>query len=414
MSIRHLWLLVHRYVGLAMASFLVLVGLTGSLLAFSIEINHLVSPRFYAKPQPGAARLGFATFIDRAEALVPQEQVYWIQIPSDPNQIDVRFSLRRNTATGKPYPLAVEDLYLNPWTGQELGRRKPGEPYPTAFMDKVRKLHEELFLGNFGFRFMGVIALIWTIDCFIGFYLTLPAALQRFWPRWQQAWLVKWRASAARVNFDLHRASGLWLWPMLFVFAWSSVMFNLPEVYNGVSRAVFHYQWPPADAEMPMQGTGNERPPRLDLQAALSTAQRLMAEQAAIHHFSVMEPEVFAYQFDSRTYFYNVHSSRDIWHSQDSWTTIDFDGDTGALRKLFIPTGEHAGRTVALWLVYLHECWFGLPYRIFVCVLGLVIAMLSYTGVYIWWKKRRGRVLAAQKQKASFSTSVVQPNEASR
>lgn len=30
----------------------------------------------------------------------------------------------------------------------------------------------------------------------------------------------------------------------------------------------------------------------------------------------------------------------------------------------------------------------GLPYRIFVYALGLVIAMLSVTGVYIWWKKR--------------------------
>ena len=35
---------------------------------------------------------------------------------------------------------------------------------------------------------------------------------------------------------------------------------------------------------------------------------------------------------------------------------------------------------------------FGLPYRIFVCVLGLVITMLSVTGVYIWWKKRCARI----------------------
>ena len=30
-------------------------------------------------------------------------------------------------------------------------------------------------------------------------------------------------AASYRVNFDLHRAGGLWLWPLLFVFAWSSV-----------------------------------------------------------------------------------------------------------------------------------------------------------------------------------------------
>jgi uncharacterized iron-regulated membrane protein len=31
----------------------------------------------------------------------------------------------------------------------------------------------------------------------------------------------------------------------------------------------------------------------------------------------------------------------------------------------------------------------GLPYKIFVCVLGLVIVMLAVTGVLIWLKKRR-------------------------
>jgi uncharacterized iron-regulated membrane protein len=35
---------------------------------------------------------------------------------------------------------------------------------------------------------------------------------------------------------------------------------------------------------------------------------------------------------------------------------------------------------------------FGLPYKIFVSLLGLCIAMLSATGVYIWWKKRYSRL----------------------
>jgi uncharacterized iron-regulated membrane protein len=34
---------------------------------------------------------------------------------------------------------------------------------------------------------------------------------------------------------------------------------------------------------------------------------------------------------------------------------------------------------------------FGLPYRLLVLVMGLVIAVLSITGVVIWWRKRRGR-----------------------
>jgi uncharacterized iron-regulated membrane protein len=38
--------------------------------------------------------------------------------------------------------------------------------------------------------------------------------------------------------------------------------------------------------------------------------------------------------------------------------------------------------------LHMANVW-GLPYKIFVCVLGLVIVMLSATGVLIWWKKRR-------------------------
>jgi len=34
---------------------------------------------------------------------------------------------------------------------------------------------------------------------------------------------------------------------------------------------------------------------------------------------------------------------------------------------------------------------FGMPYRLLVCALGLVIVALSVTGIYIWWKKRAAR-----------------------
>ena len=46
---------------------------------------------------------------------------------------------------------------------------------------------------------------------------------------------------------------------------------------------------------------------------------------------------------------------------------------------------------------------FGLPYRIFVCILGLVITMLSLTGVYIWWKKRVARAKQSARLTAQAS-----------
>ncbi len=86
-----------------------------------------------------------------------------------------------------------------------------------------------------------------------------------------------------------------------------------------------------------------------------------------------------------------MHSSRDIGDKYGS-TSIYFDAWSGALTKIDVPTGQRAGNTLTTWLVELHMAnLFGLPYKIFVAALGLVIAILSATGVYIWWKKRAAR-----------------------
>jgi uncharacterized iron-regulated membrane protein len=393
---RHFFIWLHRWVGLAMAAFLILVGLTGSVIAFRSEIDQLVSPRFFAKPQPGVARLDFATLIDRAEALYPNGRVNYIY--AAPRQIVMGLGPRTNPATGKPYDLGFQMLFLNPWTGEELARLKMGERGQAWLTNPIVTLHASLYMGDKGMWVLGVVALLWTIDCFVAFYLTLPATIGRFWQRWKLAWQVKWRASAFRVNFDLHRASGLWLWPALLVFAVSSVMFNLPKVYHGVADRFLEYH-EPFPERMEMSPVHDNHPPRIDFRMGLKTAQHLMAEQAAKHGFTVSsQPTVFDYDDYARKYFYNVASSRDIYSASESFTTLNFNADTGALISLHIPTGEYAGNTVEDWLLGLHMVWvFGLPYRIFVCVLGLVIALLSYTGIYIWWKKRKGRKLAASR-----------------
>jgi uncharacterized iron-regulated membrane protein len=79
-----------------------------------------------------------------------------------------------------------------------------------------------------------------------------------------------------------------------------------------------------------------------------------------------------------------------------------FDAYDGELVTLSMPTGRRSGDTVTSWLAALHMARvFGLPYRIFVCVLGVAVATLSVTGVYIWWKKRTARLHRASGAAAS-------------
>ena len=53
---------------------------------------------------------------------------------------------------------------------------------------------------------------------------------------------MKWKANSFRVNFDLHRAGSLWFWPLLFMFARSSVRFELLPVYEKVMHTAFSYE----------------------------------------------------------------------------------------------------------------------------------------------------------------------------
>jgi uncharacterized iron-regulated membrane protein len=482
---RHFWVLIHRYVGLTMALFLIVAGLTGSILAFYDELDDWLNPEssrghtrisVHSKPLFDAFEL-----CGHALMLVPHARITTIELEVKPDEAyTVYLEPSIDPATRQPYPLDFDTLKLNPYTGTEVARSKTsggagGEfEFPLTrknILAFIYALHFNLALGETGILVFGIVALIWTFDCFVGFYLTLPPrgkqsfslienavkALSRvpaghkgeglgddcmdaggratqgafaegklkgsyfsepphpslsvassisanalppslavvpkgrrgrtFWQRWKPAWLIKRSASALRVNFDLHRAFGLWTWIMLFIFAWSSVMFNLPQVYNPVMGVLF--KTPPEQSPQPVLPETRPVSPA-DFRKAHAIGKRLMAEQAKLHRFTVKREAWVQYDGETGLFSYIVNSDRDV-SGQWVQTSVSFDASTGKLAQLgSLPTGEYSGLTVQYWLWTLHmaRIW-GLPYKLFVCFMGLVITMLSITGIYIWLKKHR-------------------------
>ncbi|MGC2166378.1 MAG: PepSY-associated TM helix domain-containing protein, partial [Gallionella sp.] len=277
-------------------------------------------------------------------------------------------------------------------------------------MDVIYMLHVKLALGTFGHWTLGIVAVLWTLDCFVGFYLTLPVRKlsntvikPKFSPRknrlvrWLPAWLVTWRGQAYRINFKLHTAAGLWTWVMLLVFAWSSVYFLLgTQVYQPVMK-MFGMR-PMLEEFYAMPSLPQPRlSPALSWREAAATGERLAAERAPIEGFIPGRALNLQYEEDSGLFIYTMASSRGL--ADDSLgTIICFDGDSGALWKVFHLTGQDAGTTFTAWIALLHtaKIW-GMPFRIFVCVMGLVVVMLSITGVYIWFKKWKARRSSKEK-----------------
>ncbi|WP_292532695.1 PepSY domain-containing protein [Methylocystis sp.] len=390
---RCLFVWLHRWVGLLLAAFLVVIGLTGSLLAFNVELQRVFAPQLFATPRPGVAQLDLVTLMERAAPLIPHARVRGAtQFESD--QAAIAFQPETDPATGKPYRLGFTDFFIDPWTGAELGRRNNADLSEglVNVMPFVFQLHSKLLIKGGGKLFLGILAIIWTLDCFVGFYLTLPVASSAFWRKWRVAWGIKRRAGAYRLNFDLHRAGGLWLWPMLLVFAWSGVMFNLRPAYDWAMGKLMDHGSVIDELKDIMHRPANPAP-ALGWRRALEVGERLMTEQAAQRGLTAEPPALFSYQERGGLYVYGARTSL---HFPDGSHTkpalLMFDGDTGALIKFMSPAPERFGDLFDGWLPALHMAHvFGLPYKIFVSAFGLALAMLSATGVYIWWKKRKAR-----------------------
>jgi uncharacterized iron-regulated membrane protein len=414
---RHFWVLAHRYAGLYMAFFLMVAGLTGSVLAFYHELDGWLNPESHHVSVQNQPMLDGFTLREKALALEPHAQINLIGFNRKPGQVYEAFVTPvTDPATNKPYELGHNTIRLNPYNGEliEFGKDEGFWPLNRRnILPFIYSLHYSLALGEVGVWLFGIAALIWTMDCFVGFYLTLPAGRRPplpspltegegiihrgFWSRWAIAWKIKWPASTYRINFDLHRAGGLWTWVMLFVFAWSSVCFNLrAQVYQPMMSVLFDL---PDLSNFPVANLPKPRPDSgIDWRTAQAIGQRLMSEQVQLHDFQVIGEEALMYQPAQGVFGYIVKSDRDI-NDENGSTVVYFDGNSGAFVSLLTPSGQNAGLTLTMWLVTLHmaNIW-GLTFQIFICLMGLVVAMLSITGVYIWLKKRRARCLSKERK----------------
>lgn len=388
-----LWL--HRYVGLVLALFLVIAGLTGSALAYNDELEAWLSPQLFvaAPPHTHAQRIDPVLLHAQVAARYPEALVLRIPLEVDANR-SVLFALR--ALPGKGNPLAQDQVFVDPYTGRILGERLWGDIGQGVknLMPFIYRLHYSLALGPLGTLLFGIVALLWTLDCFVGAWLTFPRRasgkpwLARWWPAWQLR-----GGSAYKVSFNLHRAGGLWTWAMLFVLAWSSVGFNLPQVYEPVTRTLLAHQ--PGMEAIPKLARPNLQP-ALDWAHALPQARLLMAQQASDRGFVVAAEKSLLYDPQRGVYRYDVRSSHDI-RDHGGHTRMLIDGNSGALRGLWLPTGAAAGDTVTTWINTLHmSAMWGWPLQLLVFLLGLVVAMLSVTGVLIWLKKRRALRLHKQ------------------
>ena len=400
---------LHRYVGLSLTAFLVVVGLTGSVIAFFKPLDLAVNPDLL-RVAPSGPPLSMLALRERLEAEDPRAHVYYLHFPEQPDHSASFYAEGAiDPATGEPFALDYDEVFADPYRGTTLGRRHWGNFSLDRknLVTQVYFLHYSLVLPEaLGEGFMGFVALAWVIDCFVGLYLTLPGvqgirtdegreieapspdSKRGFLTRWAPAWKVKVGVGRHRVVYDLHRALSLWVFTVLLVFAVSGFAFNLPRAYAALMRRVTQYDDVQVRPELPKPVAR----PVVGWSEALAKGESFMDEQAGELGFRIERPAALVYRRQLGTYFYIVRSSRDV--GEGAATTVGIDATTGRLAGVQVPTGHRVGNTFSTWIKALHTATvFGTGWKAFVSLLGLVVVTLSATGGMIWWRKRSARLV---------------------
>lgn len=386
-AIRQVTVRVHRYLALVLAAFLMLSGLSGAALAWHTELDHLLAAPMFVLAKSSASReqRNIFSLREAGERAAPGYVVNMMDFTRKPGEPQL-FQVSAKPGVTSTY----DEIALDPATGHLLARRGASSLSDgwISLMPVIYGLHRSLLAGSLGETILGIAALGWAFNCLIGAYLTWPIARRthRSPAAWSKAWLRSWQIRKPRsllmFAFDLHAATGLWLWTLFLAIAWSGVGFNLPIVYEPVMQALSGLE---VSAPLPSR---NNLTPRLDWRQAYGLARQRMTEEAVTHHFHVLSERLMMYDPLLHIYTYRVRSSLDP--DQVGNTQVLIDADDGRLVRLDRPTGASAGGTIETWLDDLHEArLFGMVTKLLSTVAGLGLAVLSVSGLILWWKRSR-------------------------
>jgi uncharacterized iron-regulated membrane protein len=347
---------LHLWVGLIVALYMAIIGITGSVLVFRQEFDALALPRHWRElrtTSPASA----GTVITRLNAVYPELRMVSLMAPTSFNPTFVATLLGRGRIT----------VACDPATGVVLGP----VPRSAAWLTFLRQVHETLLIRGTGRVWNGGGA---------AFLLLLAATgLVNWWPgvrTWRRALKVNFRFNWRRINFDLHRAAGFWallllsFWAVSGVyFAWPQEIFQLVNSWSPVVSAR-----PPAVTATPVGGV-----PEPDVDA-------LIARASIIDPGTRWSGILFPYGRRAPLEVIMHRSHGDGREYEDTVYFDPYNGDHLATWRYGV------NQSVGDWFIWLQvplhfgTSW-GLAVKMMWAIAGLVLPLLAATGWAMYWNR---------------------------
>ena len=387
---RQLLVLFHRWFGFFTAVFLLISGLTGAVISWDHELDEWLNPQL-CQPQTNAKPIDALVLAAQLEAADPRLLVSYLPLQTEVGRaLGVSVDARVDPATKKIFDIDFNQVALDPVTGIVQGKREWGAVSLTRenLLPFLYKLHYSMHIPDgfnieLGVLFMGIVGIVWTIDCLIALWISFPRSRS-----WHKSFAFRWHKGPRVINFDLHRSGGVWVWFFLLLLAITSVSMNLGyQVTRPLVSLVSDL------APSPFEGRALH--PETDPVLPAISREKIVAqarEEAVRRGWLAPAGSVF-YSVEVGLYGVSFFEpGHDHGDGGLGNPRLYFDGQDGRLVGDDVPGSGSAGDIFLQAQYPLHSGRIvGLPGRIFISLMGLVVAMLSATGIIIWIRKRSFR-----------------------
>jgi uncharacterized iron-regulated membrane protein len=344
---------LHLYGALVAGLFVVIIGVTGSIMAFEDDLERLTHPALY-HVEPQGTPMPVADLLKAALKAYPGAKIGSMRLPQDP---------RDSAAFG----VKGRQVFINPYTGAIVGEREG-----KTFLGNVHQLHLRLMMtGESAKVGSNIVATATAMLLFLvisGVYL--------WWPVKRAS--VNWTASARRIHFDLHNTAGIYSAVFLLVLGITGIAIH----YDNELETYLHQR-----AGTHKIGKNIPSVPQNGV-TPISPDQSLEIARVAMPGTT---PSAIAFPANPKaSYLISLHYPEDLTPGGRSWVNIDqFSGKvvnfqdsrtvaTGT-RAIILNRATHTGDL------------YGYPTKILMSLSSLMLVIQAITGYYMWWRKLRVR-----------------------
>jgi uncharacterized iron-regulated membrane protein len=352
---------LHLYTALIAGLFVVILGVTGSIMAFEDDLDRIFNPGLF-KVEPGTQAQPIPVLQDALKKAYPGQRFNGLHVPSSPDE--AYYAQARTT-----------QIFLNGYTGQIIGTRQ----LPTTLM-QIHTLHLRLLMGKPGANIVCAvgIVLVWLVAS--GIYL--------WWPLKRAS--VKLGSSLRRFTFDLHNAAGIYSATFLLVLALTGIFVHFDEdIGNWIHRLA------------------NTTPPLRNLPSVVQPGVKPITPDRAIEIARTALPGASPISYSGPanpkgSYSVAMRYPEDLTPGGRSWVNIDqYSGNV-----LFVESSRTAPAGTKFIIenraIHTGDIW-GYPTKILMSLSSLMVVIQAITGYYMWWKKLRVRARAPEAERDSIA-----------